>query len=166
MPRLEYDMNDVPEESTAPRTSWRIALLVAIVALVVWYFAQPSSGSLLDPDAQPRSVDARGDLAEDERQTIAHFESAAPSVVSVQNRAVRIDPTGGPNPYMIQEGMGTGFIWDQEGHVVTNYHVIHGSRELEVWLANHDQYPARVVGHELEKDIAVLKIEAPREVLR
>jgi S1-C subfamily serine protease len=65
---------------------------------------------------------------------------------------------------MIREGTGSGFIWDSDGHVVTNYHVIHGGTELQVILGDQT-WKAQVVGYEVEKDIAVLKIAAPKESL-
>jgi S1-C subfamily serine protease len=70
------------------------------------------------------------------------------------------------NVMEIPRGAGSGFIWDQEGHVVTNFHVIRGGNRAEVTLADHSTWEARVVGVAPEKDLAVLKIDAPRESLR
>jgi S1-C subfamily serine protease len=94
-------------------------------------------------------------------------------VVYIRNLAV-LEPGEGEvdsrliqlNPFQIQEGTGSGFLWDEKGHVVTNYHMIHASRELDVTLASHETFPAQVVNFEVEKDIAVLRIDAPRELLR
>jgi S1-C subfamily serine protease len=152
-----------PDENPAPRASWRIALLVAVAALLVWKFAVPSNGSLVDPNAQPRLVAPRGDLAPEEIATIEIFERCSPSVVFIRNVAVQVDRFR-QNPTMIREGTGSGFIWDSDGHVVTNYHVIHGGTELQVILGDQT-WKAQVVGYEVEKDIAVLKIAAPKESL-
>src|SRR5262245_4152926 len=151
------------DESAAPRSSWRIALLVAVVALVLWKFVLPSNASLVDPDAQPRQVAPRGNLSPDEVSTIEIFERSSPSVVFIRNVAVQVDRFR-QNPAMIREGTGSGFIWDEDGHVVTNYHVIHGGTELQVILGDQS-WKAQVVGYEVEKDIAVLKIAAPKETL-
>jgi S1-C subfamily serine protease len=133
------------------------------LGLLVWKYYVPRP--TLDPDAKPRAVEARGDLAADERSTIAIYERASPSVVFIRNLAIAEDPNS-LDPYQVVAGSASGFVWDDAGHVVTNYHVIHGSREIEVWLTNHERHPATVVGYEVEKDVAVLHIDAERDTLR
>jgi S1-C subfamily serine protease len=110
-------------------------------------------------------VAPRGDLAEGEQSTIALFEAASPSVVYITNLAVRRDLFG-LNATEIPQGTGSGFVWDQDGHVVTNYHVIQGAQRAEVRLADHSEWPARLVGRDPDHDIAVLRIEAPSDRLR
>ena len=110
-------------------------------------------------------VAPRGDLAEGEQSTIALFEAASPSVVYITNLAVRRDLFGF-NAMEIPLGTGSGFVWDQAGHVVTNYHVIQGAQRAEVRLADHSEWPARLVGRDPDHDIAVLRIEAPLDRLR
>jgi S1-C subfamily serine protease len=70
------------------------------------------------------------------------------------------------DPFEIPLGTGSGFLWDEEGHIVTNYHVVKGASRLLVTLGNKPQMEARFVGAEPEKDVAVLKIEALRGTLR
>ncbi|MEL6923310.1 MAG: trypsin-like peptidase domain-containing protein, partial [Bacteroidota bacterium] len=65
----------------------------------------------------------------------------------------------------IPRGTGSGFIWDKKGHVVTNYHVIKGANRVTVTLADQSVWEAELVGAAPEKDLAVLKIEAPRNLL-
>ena len=65
----------------------------------------------------------------------------------------------------VPSGSGSGFIWDTDGHIITNYHVIDGSSHLTVTLYNQKTYPAKLVGGEPKKDIAVLKIDAPADEL-
>ncbi|MBL8843891.1 MAG: trypsin-like peptidase domain-containing protein [Planctomycetes bacterium] len=153
------------DEHDARGTSWRAAVLVALAGLAVWKFTGNQGGSLLDPDAQPRRVSPRGDLEAGERATIELFERASPSVVFIRNVAVEIDSST-LIATETREGTGSGFVWDEQGHVVTNYHVIHASKELEVTFANHESYRARVVGHEVEKDLAVLQVDAPPELFK
>jgi S1-C subfamily serine protease len=110
-------------------------------------------------------VTPRGNLSEAEQSTIALFEAASPSVVYITNLAVRRDFLSF-NAVEIPQGTGSGFVWDQDGHVVTNYHVIQGAQRAEVRLADHSEWPAKLVGADADHDLAVLRIEAPPERLR
>ena len=65
------------------------------------------------------------------------------------------------DPLEVPQGAGSGFLWDKQGHVVTNYHVIKGANELKVTLDNKTEIEARVIGFDPDKDVAVLKIDAP-----
>lgn len=112
------------------------------------------------PPPEPRAITPRGDLMQAEKTTIELFENAAPSVVNITNVALRRDRWR-LNVMEIPQGAGSGFIWDRSGHVVTNYHVIHGANALRVTLSDQSRYNATVVGSEPDKDLAVLKINAP-----
>ena len=101
---------------------------------------------------------------EDEQNTVDIFDSAAPGTVFVtQNQIVRDRYT--MRATEVPAGSGSGFIWDTNGHIVTNYHVIDGSSHLTVTLYNQKTYPAKFIGGEPRKDIAVLKIDAPADEL-
>ena len=119
------------------------------------------------PVATPASgpVTPRGNLSEAEQTTIALFEAASPSVVYITNLAVRRDFLGF-NAFEIPQGTGSGFVWDEDGHVVTNYHVVQGAQRAMVRLADHSEWPARPVGFDADHDVAVLRIEAPGDRLR
>jgi S1-C subfamily serine protease len=65
----------------------------------------------------------------------------------------------------VSAGSGSGFVWDQEGHIVTNFHVANGASSLIVTLRDHRTFPAKVTGVEPRKDIAVLQIQAPKDAL-
>ncbi|HEX4337458.1 MAG TPA: trypsin-like peptidase domain-containing protein [Polyangiaceae bacterium] len=120
-----------------------------------------SSGTPLIPtDLPPLSPEAR---TEDEKNTINVFRSAARSTVFVtQNRNV-VDYYG--NQKEVAAGSGSGFVWDRDGHVVTNFHVVQGAASMTVTLQDHRTFEATVVGVEPRKDIAVLLIKAPRDAL-
>ncbi len=140
-------------------------IFLALLALVLWLAYQSFQPSLLQPDARPRPVTARGDLAEDEKNTIEVFRGAAPSVVFITSIAVRRNIFN-LNVYEIPKGTGSGFIWDKDGRVVTNYHVISDANRLEVTLADHTTWKGVLVGAAPDRDLAVLQIAAPADKLR
>ncbi len=155
---------DQHENRTEKRRAFLPFLLALFVfATVMWYFSQPRS--LYDPDAKPKVVTARGDLADDEKNTIDLFESTSASVVYITNIELRRSLFS-LNIYEIPQGTGTGFIWDEEGRVVTNYHVIEGASRVEVTLADHSTWEGIVVGAAPDKDLAVLQISAPADKLQ
>ena len=106
----------------------------------------------------------RRELAEEERATIALFERASPSVTFITSLAVRQDAFS-MNVLEIPQGSGSGFVWDEQGHVVTNYHVIAEAGAARVTLSDQSTWGARLVGYAAEKDLAVLKIDAPADRL-
>lgn len=136
-----------------------------LVFLLVWnYVRSGQSAPLLDPSAQPRPVTPRGELTGDERETIEVFKEASSSVVYLTTSEFGRDFFS-LKPFEIPSGTGSGFVYDRDGHIVTNYHVIQGADRVLVTLADQSQWYARHVGSEPDKDIAVLKIEAPSDKL-
>ena len=134
----------------------------------------PEEGELLTqttPDGAVRPA-AQGqarpsplrELAEEERATISLFERASPSVVYVTSLARQRDFFS-MNVQEIPRGSGSGFIWDRQGHVVTNFHVIEGGSNWQVTLSDQSNWDAEVVGYAPEKDLAVLRIQAPQNRL-
>ncbi|MBI5596897.1 MAG: trypsin-like peptidase domain-containing protein [Elusimicrobia bacterium] len=112
-----------------------------------------------------RPVTPRGPLSADERAVIDLFRGAVDSVVYITNLGVARDAFS----YDLAEypqGTGSGFVWDDEGHIVTNFHVIQGADAAEVTLADHSTWKAVFVGAAPDKDIAVLRIEAPKAKLK
>jgi S1-C subfamily serine protease len=101
---------------------------------------------------------------EDERNSIAVFRAAAPSTVFVTQTRIVVDFLGAAQE--AAAGSGSGFVWDDQGHVVTNFHVVEGARSLRVTFQNQKTFEASLVGVEPRKDIAVLKVGAPRELLK
>jgi S1-C subfamily serine protease len=107
---------------------------------------------------QPRAVTPRGELAADEKGTIALFERTRDSVAFISTRE-RVRDLWTRNVFSVPRGSGSGFIWDEAGHVVTNHHVIDGASEATIKLADGGSYKARLVGTSPRHDIAVLRID-------
>ncbi|MFN7143770.1 MAG: S1C family serine protease, partial [Myxococcota bacterium] len=103
-------------------------------------------------------------LVEDERNTIDVFRAAAPATVFVTQTQVVVDYWN-RRTMEVPAGSGTGFLWDANGHVVTNYHVVANGRSYTVTLYDQSEWPAKLVGGDPRKDVAVLKIEAPKDRL-
>ncbi|MEJ2688517.1 MAG: trypsin-like peptidase domain-containing protein [Deltaproteobacteria bacterium] len=117
-----------------------------------------------DPNAAPKAISARGDLAEDEKNTIEIFQAVSPGVVYITSVELRRNIFS-LNVYEIPRGTGSGFIWDRQGRIVTNYHVIEDASRIEVTLGDGSSWKAVLVGVAPDKDIAVLQISAPAERL-
>jgi len=115
------------------------------------------------PAPEPRPVTARGDLSSEEKATIELFSRSSPSVVYVTSLA---RARSFFDVMEVPQGAGSGFIWDADGHVVTNFHVVANSSNVRVTLDDQSTYPARVVGVAPDKDLAVLHVSAPKEKLR
>jgi len=101
---------------------------------------------------------------ENERNTIAVFKAVAPSTVFVTQTRVVYDMFAG-SAQEVAAGSGSGIVWDTQGHIVTNYHVVKDAASLTVTFENHKTFPARVVGVEPLKDIAVIQVNAPAALL-
>ncbi|HEY6559320.1 MAG TPA: trypsin-like peptidase domain-containing protein [Polyangiaceae bacterium] len=127
---------------------------------------QPTvSASAPAPAPLPIVPPPSGARTEDEKNTITVFRSAAPSAVFVSQHQLVMDYAGG-QAMEVPAGSGSGFVWDDKGHVVTNFHVVQEAKRLTVTLQDQRAFPARIVGVEPRKDVAVLHIEAPKEALR
>src|SRR5438128_9135032 len=100
-----------------------VLLLLAVVGGVFVWWNWPGRESGIDPNAQPRVVEARGDLSAAEKSSIEIYEKTSPSLVQVTNLAQQ-STLFGLDIQQVPEGVGSGFVWDTEGHIVTNYHVV------------------------------------------
>jgi S1-C subfamily serine protease len=143
---------------------WPVSAL-AVLAILLVKQSWLGSASLNDPRAVPRSIAARGELSTGEKSTIALFREASPSVVHITTIAVQRDLFT-LNLYQIPEGTGSGFIWDNSGNIITNFHVIQNADAAQVTLADQSNWKARRVGAAPDKDLAVLRIDAPANKLR
>lgn len=134
----------------------RIAIIVLLLGagvLVGWC----SSQAVLRVAAAPRPIAPRGALLTEEQAFIDRFKEARPSVVYITSIAYRQDWFS-LDVQAVPTGTGSGFLWDEQGHVVTNFHVIEQAQELEVTLSDQSTHKAEVVGLAPEKDLAVLKL--------
>ena len=120
-----------------------------------------ASASATPPPIPPLTPGAR---IEDEQNTIGVFKASAPSTVFVTQTRVVVDYYAGV-AQEVPAGSGSGFVWDADGHIVTNYHVVEGAKSLTVTFHDQQVFEAKVVGVEPRKDIAVLKVEAPANLL-
>lgn len=148
-------------------SSGKVSPLAILVLLLLgfWLLLKPLENRLFAPAAVPRAITARGDLADDEKNTIELFKKISPSVVYITTIAVQRNMFS-LNAMEIPQGTGSGFVWDSEGRVVTNYHVISDASRIEVTMADHSTWKARLVGAAPDKDLAVLQIDAPAHLLQ
>ncbi len=146
-------------------------VLTMVGYLTGYYLSRPGTATLRGSAAVARSAAEsrqaapRGDLLAEDQRNISLFENASPSVVYITTLAMQTDFFS-RNLGEIPVGAGSGFVWDDQGHIITNYHVIRNADAARVTLSDRTTYTARLVGVAPEKDLAVLKIDAPKEVLR
>jgi S1-C subfamily serine protease len=147
----------------------RPAILALLIAGAFFYFTTWRSNAKLsgsNPEnwlSHPEQVEiteASGPegLDGEEQNNILVYKKNIPSVVNVTSRAMSFDFFYGMVP---QEGQGSGFVIDKEGHILTNYHVIADARQVEVTMHNRKKYKATVVGTDPAHDLAVIQIKAP-----
>jgi S1-C subfamily serine protease len=152
----------------------RFFLLSLVVGVVLGTFISVGLQRALSPGgsgsggpAEPRAVGARPGLDEDERKTIGLFQHASRAVVYITTRVQAVD-FWTRNVFEVPQGTGSGFVWDEHGHVVTNFHVVadvaQGRGAVRVTLGERE-YDASLVGGAPEHDLAVLAIKAPQDKL-
>src|SRR5262249_43622373 len=140
---------------------WPFFFLLVLAGVAAWYF-WPRGGNGTVPDAVPRAITPRGDLAEAEKSIVSLYQKVSPSVVHITTQAgARNRLLGGVE---IAQGSGSGFIWDSAGHIVTNHHVLQGAQTARVTLADGSTWAAepRYFSYP-DKDLAVLRIKVDRE---
>jgi S1-C subfamily serine protease len=144
-----------------------IGVAISIASLTFVLGRQPwvDSATLNDPRAAPRAISPRGELWPDEKSTIGLFRQASPAVVNITAIGVQRDLFT-LNLYQIPQGTGSGFVWDTRGNIITNFHVIQNAAVAQVTLGDQSNWKAQVVGVAADKDLAVLRIDAPAERLR
>ena len=151
-------------KKTTPNKSIKVFFgLLFIVAMALIFTPLHLSDSIQTAEAKNTDLSLRADLTPDEKGTIALFKHNNPAVVYISTVKRVI------NPYTrdireIPSGTGTGFIWDKQGHIITNYHVIQGNTSARVRLNNQKTYTAQVIGKSKRHDIAVLKLSKIKDL--
>ena len=112
-----------------------------------------------------RPVTVRGALTPDELNNVAVFKAASPSVVHITTLELATNLFT-MDVMQIPRGTGSGFIWDEKGYIVTNFHVIQEANAARVTLYDQTNWKAELVGAFPDRDLAVLRIEAPKEKLK
>jgi S1-C subfamily serine protease len=105
-----------------------------------------------------QAAEGQGQLDSEESVNVNVYKRAVPSVVNIKSRSVSFNFFYGVVP---EEGQGTGFILDKEGHIMTNYHVVANARQIEVTLYNRKNYKADLIGTDALHDLAIIQIHAP-----
>ena len=170
----EQESHSLPERHSPAANGWLVIVLVGLVAVLLFRMVTDSWKNR--HDYTQRTVTPRGELASDETARVELFEKVSPSVVYVRMKSAGGQPTNGGRSSEQELGSGTGFVWDEDGHIVTNLHVVrdallrHGA-ELEVQLGDSSSstaplvFTAEFVGAVSKHDIAVLKISAEPSLL-
>lgn len=136
-------------------------LVGALVILIVFVIRERyATTAVHDLRSMPRTAEPRADLGGSEKSLINLFEQVSPSVVYITSLSVKTDILS-LDVFEIPQGAGSGFLWDDKGYIVTNFHVIQDAQGARVTLADQSTWEADLVGVEPDKDIAVLKITAP-----
>ena len=165
-------MNDTFESSVPDSTdnerlrrnlvlTWVLLGLICAVFVVPtlrWWWGFGISG-------EPRAVTPRGELANFEKTTVELFENTSPSVVYV-NVSAEVRSPYSRRTQKVEAGAGSGFVWDEAGHIVTNFHVIQNASAAKVVMHDQSSYEADLVGVSPAHDLAVLKIRAPQGAIR
>src|SRR3954468_15075813 len=145
-------MDDFPPNLRALRSA--LLTLVLIGFVLIGYLMFKAFGERGTPAVEPRPIAPRGDLAEDEKATIELFKQTSSSVVYITTLSRRYNML--MQAVDIPEGTGSGFIWDDSGDIVTNFHVIRGATGgAKVTLSNHETFDAETIGVAPEFDLAV-----------
>lgn len=132
-----------------------------LASTMTWFFVNYFP---VNAQTRPRRISKRRSLNAAEKSTIRIFQRVSRSVAFITRLQDRRDMYT-MNVYRVRRGTGSGFVWDRAGHIVTNYHVIQGASAIRVRLADHSTWSATLKGAAPGKDIAVLKLRAPRNRL-
>lgn len=136
--------------------------LVAVLAGIIVMWTIPANGQRGSrPQAAPRPVERRPPLDDDEQTVIDLFERSRGSVVYITTQA-RVVDTWTRNMFDVPRGSGSGFAWDENGHIVTNFHVVSGASGASVRLSDGRDVEASLVGVSPAHDLAVIRVNVSR----
>ena len=161
------------EDRPAGQSPWGgcVMLLVLLVlaaagGIALWWSWPEHAGTGINPHAEPRPVAARGDLSEMEQANVKIYKETSPCLAQIVNLTKQPGNVFGLDEEEVPKGIGSGFVWDKEGHIVTAYHVVDGADAAHVTLADRSTYNATQIWGYPDQDIAVLWISAPRDKLQ
>ncbi len=124
-------------------------LVLAALACQIGENAAPSAAAAPTVAIQPPTLPQAGSVLEDQDVLVALFEKVSPGVVAIKT----VGEQAG--------SLGSGFVYDDQGHIVTNYHVVEGSSEVEVDFATGFKTYGTIIGTDLDSDLAIVEVEAP-----
>jgi S1-C subfamily serine protease len=160
---MQYDRRDGPPSSISS-VVWQVVLflLLGLFAVVAWRFGANILANRRDTTGPvtERPVKVRTGLYEDEKKLVDLYKRVKPSVVHITTVSLKQNAST-RNLLRMPKGTGSGFIWDPEGHIVTNYHVIEKADGAIVALDDGSRWSASLVGVAVDMDLAVLQIKAP-----
>ena len=165
---VSRDPNPRPSLSGESGLTKILAVLLLVVAgalVFTVYQSRKQARVAVDYDPHPVVQRTNDQLGADEKATIAIFDATAKSVVHVTSLATRKNQIT-LDVSEIPQGTGTGFVWDESGYIVTNFHVIGMGDRASVTLQDGTTYAATIVGGTPDKDLAVLHIDAPASRLK
>jgi S1-C subfamily serine protease len=145
---------------SAHRSRLTLGFLILVFIVAFWTLpgvSQRATGS----ERAPRPVQGRSALPADEQATIDLFERSRSSVAYITTQA-RVVDLWTRNMFDIPRGTGSGFAWDERGHIVTNFHVVSGAAGARVRLSDGRDVPASLVGVSPDHDLAVIKVDVPK----
>ena len=168
---MSQSLYPVTREQNPPHRESGITKILAVLLLIVagaliFTVIQQRRQTQHYVSFEPRPVAQRPDdkLGADEQSTIDVFSKFSRSVVHITSLETHRDRMT-LDITEIPQGTGSGFVWDQDGHIVTNFHMIQGGDRATVTLNDNSTYPATIIGRAPDKDIAVLHIDAPPQKL-
>lgn len=179
----EYGFPSRPRRHRESPAPWSVLVPLVVMVLAAglglgYFLFRGDKRISIDPDAKPREVVPRGDRDALEKERIHVFKEASPGVVNVDT--LRVQRNGYVGLTEQQQGTGSGFVWDDKGRIVTNFHVVQdalqltqsgvvsikASATLRVTMADRSAWNARLVGIAPDNDLAVLQIDAPADKLK
>jgi S1-C subfamily serine protease len=161
MADVNYPPNSNDQLRRQLMLTWLLMGLIVVVFVwptLKWWLGFGLSGS-------PRAITPRGELANYEKSTIEVFRTVSPSVMFVNVSSQVFSPFS-RQALEVEAGTGSGFVWDDAGHIVTNYHVIQNASSARVVMFDQSVFEASLVGQSPDHDLAVLKINAPAAQIR
>lgn len=155
----------------SPLLTISLVLIVAFLALQL--HEKINSRQAVTPDAKETALHSVDTDSMPDNPTIVPaaltapeiYRRVSPSVVSVANNALVRRGFFSVQVYEVEQGSGSGFVWDKKGHIVSNYHVVHQANTITITFPNGNSFDAEVVGIAPDYDLAVLKINAPADIL-